>query len=120
MKSIPQFHGLSGTKNGFFTGQRPFRTHSHLHKHLCHTVTGIKIIVYHQSLQSLQLCDLFFTMMFRLNTQCQTDNKFTALPLLSLNINGTAHHIHNVFGDSHAKSRTLDPADCRSPLTFKW
>ena len=57
--------------------------------------------------------------MLWLNPKWQTDYKFGAFSLLCLNLNGTTHHIHNILGNSHAKSGTLGSADCGSPLPLK-
>ena len=57
--------------------------------------------------------------MLRLNPEWQTNNKFGAFALFCLNLNGSAHHIHNVLSDGHAKSCALGPADCGSTLPLK-
>ena len=111
MECIAQFHGLACTENCLFAGKCPFRTHPDLGKHLCHTVAGIKIIVYHQGLKTFQLCDPLCAALLRLNPQCQADNHLRTLSLLRLNLNGSTHHIHNILGDSHTKSCALDSAD---------
>jgi len=57
--------------------------------------------------------------MLRLSSKWQTDYKFGAFALLCLNLNSTAHHIHNILGNGHSKSCTLSPADCGSTLPLK-
>ena len=119
MECIPKLHRLPCTQNSLLTGKCPFRTHSNLHKHLCHTVTGIKIVIYNQSLKTFQLCNLLYTVILRLSPKWQTDNKFCAFPLLCPDLNGTTHHIHNILGDGHAKSCALGSAHSGSPLPLK-
>ena len=50
MEGIPKLHRLSCTQNSLLTGKCPFRTHSNPHKHFCHAVTGIKIVIYNQTI----------------------------------------------------------------------
>ena len=119
MECITHFHRLSCAENSLLTGKCPFRTHSNLHKHLSHTVTGIEIIVYYQCLQTFQFCDFLYTVILRLDPQWQTDNKFSTFALFCLNLNGSAHHIYDVLGDSHTQSCTLSPAYSGSPLSLK-
>ena len=57
--------------------------------------------------------------MLRLNPEWQADNKFSSLAIFCLNLDSSAHHIHNVLGNSHAKSGTLSPGDRGSPLPLK-
>ena len=57
--------------------------------------------------------------MLRLNPKWQTNNKFGAFSLFCQNLNGTAHHIHNILGNGHAKPCTLDPADRGSTFPLK-
>ena len=57
--------------------------------------------------------------MLRLNPEWQTNNKFGAFALFCQNLNGTAHHIHNILGNGHAKPCTLDPADRGSTFPLK-
>ena len=57
--------------------------------------------------------------MFWLDPQCQADNKFGAFSLFCLNFNGSAHHIHDILGNGHAKPCALGPADSRSPFPLK-
>ena len=119
MERIPQLHRLPGPENSLLAGECPFRPHANLYQHLCHAVTGIEIVVYNQRFQALQLRDLLYTATRRLDPQRQTDCKFGALALLCLDLNGAAHHIHDVFGDGHAKACALGPADGGGPLPLK-
>ena len=119
MECITQLYRLPCTKNRLLTRKCPFRTHSNLCKHLCHAVTGIKIIVYHQCLKTFQRWDLLYTMMLRLDPQRQSYNKFRTFALFCLNPNISAHHIHNILGNGHTQSCTLSPADCGTSLTLK-
>ena len=57
--------------------------------------------------------------MLRLNPKWQTNNKFSTFSLFCMNLNGTAHHIHNVLGNGHTKPCALGPADSGSPLSLK-
>ena len=119
MECIPKFHRLPCTENSLLTRKCPFRTHSNPHKHFCHTVTGIKIIIYNQCLKTLQLSDLFYVFVLRLNPKWQTNNKFRTFALLCPDLNCSTHHIHNILGNSHAKPCALGSADCGSPLPLK-
>ena len=119
MERIPQLHRLPGPENSLLAGECPFRPHANLYQHLRHTVAGIEIVVYNQGLQALQLRDLLYTALHGLDPQGQTDRKFGALALLCLDLNGAAHHIHDVFGDGHAKACALGPADGGGPLPLK-
>ena len=47
------------TDHGLFTGNRPLGAHTDLCEHTRNAQTGIRIIVCHQHLQSLQVFDLF-------------------------------------------------------------
>ena len=119
MEGIPKLHRLSCTQNSLLTGKCPFRTHSNPHKHFGHAVTGIKIVIYNQSLKTFQLYDLLYTLVLRLSPEWQSDDKFGTFPLLCPDLNGAAHHIHNILGDGHTKSCTLSPAYSGSPLPLK-
>ena len=119
MEGISQFHRLPCTENSFPAGKCPFWAHSNPHKHFCHAVTGIEVIIYNQCLKAFQFCNLLYTVLLRLNPEWQTDNEFSTFALCRLNLNGPAHHIHNILGDCHAKSCTLSPADCGSTLPLK-
>ena len=57
--------------------------------------------------------------LLRLKPKWQTDNEFSTFALLCLNLNRSAHHIHNILGNGHAKPCTLSPADCGSALSLK-
>ena len=119
MERIPQLHRLPGPENSLLAGECPFRPHANLYQHLCHAVAGIEIVVYDQGLQALQLRDLLYTALHRLDPQGQTDRKFGALALLCLDLDGAAHHVHDVLGDGHAKACALGPADGGGPLPLK-
>ena len=119
MECISKLYRLPCTENSFLTEKCPFRTHPYLYKHLCHTVTGIKIVIYNQRLKTFQFCNLLYSVMLWLKPKWKADYKFGAFSLHSLNLNGTAHHIHNILGNGHAKSCTLSPADCGSTLSLK-
>ena len=58
--------------------------------------------------------------MFPLQAHFQTDNKFCAFTVFRMNLDGAAHHIYDVFGNSHTKTCTLNFADGGGTLTFKW
>ena len=58
-------------------------------------------------------------MRFGLNPKWQTDNKFGAFSLLGLNLNGAAHHLHNVLGNGHAQSCALNFAHGGGALSLK-
>ena len=84
MECISKFQRLPCTQNSLFTEKCPFGTHPNLHKHLRHTVTGIKIIIDNQCFQTFQLCDFLCAAVLRLKSQCQADNKFGAFALFCL------------------------------------
>ena len=48
--------------------------------------------------------------MLCLCTHGQADDKLAALALRCLHLDGAAHHIHDIFGNGHAKAGTLYPA----------
>ena len=97
MKCIVDLQGLSGPKNRLSAGNRPFRTHADAKQHLCHTVAGTEIIIYNKRLESLQLIDLFNLFLSRLQAQIHADHKLRSFALLRVNLNGTAHHVNDIF-----------------------
>ena len=58
-------------------------------------------------------------MVSRLNPKWQTNNKFSPFALFCLDLNASAHQIHNILGNGHAKPCSLGSADCGSPLPLK-
>ena len=116
---IAHLDGLPRAQHRFLAGKGPLRPHSHLDQHLCHAVAGVEIVVHHQSLQTLQLGDLFHRAVLCLHPQRHTNDKLAALALRCLHLNGAAHHIHDVFGDGHAKAGALDTADRGGALPLK-
>ena len=57
--------------------------------------------------------------MLCLHPQRHTNDKLAALALRCLHLDGAAHHIHDVFGDGHAKAGALDTADRGGALPLK-
>ena len=97
-------------ENGLPAGGSPLGAHAYLAKHLRHTIAGLKIVIHNQGTQSLQLHGvLFFTHHIR-KRKIKAHSKGSALAQLTLHFNSTAHHIHSVLGDGHAKARALDAA----------
>ena len=107
---IAQLDGLSGTKHRLLAGKRPLCTHSRPDEHFGHAVAGIKILVCHQRLPPRQLCYPFLTAQLCLEPQRHTNDEFGALVRLGSDLDGPAHHIHNIFGDRHTQSGALYPA----------
>ena len=116
---IAHLDGLPRAQHRFLAGKGPLRAHSHLDQHLCHAVAGVEIVVHHQSLQAFQLGDLFHRAVLCLHPQRHTNDKLAALALRCLHLDGAAHHIHDVFGDGHAKAGALDTADRGGALPLK-
>ena len=119
MVGIAHLDGLPCAQHGLLAGEGPLRAHPHLDQHLGHAVAGVEIVVHHQRLQALQLGDLFHRAVFCLRAQRHTDDELGALALLCLHLDGAAHHIHDVFGDGHAKAGALDLADRGGALPLK-
>ena len=119
MVGVAHLDGLPRAQHCLLAGERPLRAHPHLDQHLCHAVAGVEVVVHHQCLQAFQLGDLFHRTVLRLRSQRYTDDKLGALALLRLDSDGAAHHIHDVFGDGHAKSGALYPAYCGGALPLK-
>ena len=57
--------------------------------------------------------------MLCLRTHGHANDKLAALALRRLHLDGAAHHIHDVFGNSHAKAGALDPAYRGGALPLK-
>ena len=119
MERIPQLHGLPGPEDGLLAGERPLRAHPHPDQHFGHAVAGVEIVIHHQSLQAFQLRDPLRTVVLRLDAQRHTDDKLGALARLCPDLDGAAHHIHDVLGDGHAQAGALDPAHGGASLPLK-
>ena len=106
-------------KHRFFTGCGPVRPHADGGQHLGHTGTGIKIIVHHKRPQALKLRNDLLPYRTGTGPELKCHRKCRSLSDLTGDGNRSVHHIHNVLGNRHAKTGTLNAADRTRPLSLK-
>ena len=61
--------------------------------------------------RSFQLRELLGLHLLSAECEAEIYDEFAALARFTFNRNGAAHHIHNVLGDGHAQTGTLNAAD---------
>ena len=89
-------------------GQRAFRVNADLRERGGGAAAQLCIVVHHQYLPVGQD---HIGLLVGHRLQVQRDVEFCALVYLALELDGPSHLIHDVFGDGHAQSGTLDFLD---------
>ena len=119
VEGIPIIVGLLRPEDGLATRGSPLRAHADLSQHLGNTVAGLEIIVHNKSAQTLQLHSVLFFVHHAAQGKIEAHSKGAAPVDLALHLDGAAHHVHRVLGDSHAQSRALDAADSGALFPFE-
>ncbi len=102
MVGIPLIVGALRPIDRFLSGGGPLRPHADLGQHPAYALTAVAVVVHHDGPQPLQLLDLGRVPLGILELQAQLHLELAALPLLALDGDGAAHHLHDVLGDGHA------------------
>ena len=100
-----------GTQQRFFSGKRPFRPHADLSKHIRHTVTRIKIIIYYKRPTVFQFWNFRRQFIAVMQTKRKADRHFRPFPQHARYRDRTVHQIYDIFCNRHAKAGSLYPAD---------
>ena len=116
---VPLVRGQAGAQHRLLAGGGPIRAHTDGGQHFGDAGAGVEIVVRHQRPQPLELGDLLLPHRAGAGLEVEGDGEGGALALLAGHGDGAAHHVHNVFGDGHAKPRALDAADGAGPLPLK-
>ena len=116
---IGLIHGKLCTHYRFLAAGGPVGPHADVPKHFADRAAGIHVIIHHQSANALELFD--FPILRRIVAQAELEvhDEFRAATHFALHFDGTTHHIHNVFGDGHAKAGALDATDGGTLLAGK-
>ncbi len=103
----------------FLTAGGPVGPHTDIPKHFADGAAGIHVIVYHQSANALELFDFAIFRRIVAQAELEIHNEFGATSHFALHFDGTAHHIHDILGDGHAQTGTLDATDSSTLLAGK-
>ena len=92
------------------TRQCPLCPHTQLAQHIGYAVTAIEIIIHHQRPAVAKPRDLHLPFLLLVEPERKGNRKFRSHTLLALHLDGTVHHIHNILGNRHTKTRSRNPA----------
>ena len=97
----------------------PVRPHAYIPQHFADGAAGVHIIIHYQGPYPLELFNLYHSWRIAAKPQLQPYNKLRTGSYLAFHLDGSSHHIHDILGNGHAQSRTLDAADSGSLLPGK-